>query len=126
MSRRSFLDPNSPTPIFQQIVEEFERQILSGDLGDGDFLPSVRDLAVQHGVNPNTVAKAYQQLQVLGLAVSVRGKGLIAKSLISKAMTERRDQLVDEQIRSLVKTSRSLGVGLDDVIGKVQLAWKKK
>ncbi|MES2964016.1 MAG: GntR family transcriptional regulator, partial [Bdellovibrionota bacterium] len=68
---RSFIDPTSQTPIFQQIVDELEKRILTGELSAGDFLPSVREFAVANSVNPNTIAKAYQQLQSLGLVESV-------------------------------------------------------
>ncbi|MEK7356917.1 MAG: GntR family transcriptional regulator, partial [Bdellovibrionota bacterium] len=64
---RSFIDPTSQTPIFQQIIDELERRIITGVIKTDEFLPSVREFAVSNAVNPNTVAKAYQQLQVLGL-----------------------------------------------------------
>lgn len=115
MTRKLPLDFKSPIPIFQQIVNEFERQILVGELREGDFLPSVREFAINHTINPNTVAKAYQALQVLDLAEAVRGKGLVVKKLREKLATSRRDDIIQEKVRELIKIGESLKLSVGEL-----------
>lgn len=69
------IDPASGTPIYRQLVEQVRQAVASGVLKAGDRLPSVRDLAVELAVNPNTVAKAYQELEREGVIETPRGRG---------------------------------------------------
>ncbi|HWI51729.1 MAG TPA: GntR family transcriptional regulator [Symbiobacteriaceae bacterium] len=69
------LDPSSGTPIYRQLVDQVQQAVASGVLRAGDRLPSVRDLAVELAVNPNTIAKAYQELERAGVIETPRGKG---------------------------------------------------
>lgn len=69
------IDPSSGTPIYRQLVDQVRQAVASGVLRAGDKLPSVRDLAVELAVNPNTVAKAYQELEREGVIETPRGKG---------------------------------------------------
>ena len=69
------IDNMSRIPVYEQIVREAERQILSGEMRPGDAMPSVRGLAEQLGVNPNTIQKAYAELDHRGLTTSVPGRG---------------------------------------------------
>jgi len=66
---------NEEMPIYQQIVEQMKTQIAVGRLKPGDKLPAVRELAVEAGVNPNTMQKALQELEREGLLYSVRTSG---------------------------------------------------
>ncbi|MCG8456655.1 MAG: GntR family transcriptional regulator [Holophagales bacterium] len=70
------LDASLRAPLYQQLVNELSRKIDSGELSDGDRLPSVRDLAVEVRINPNTVARAYQELEKLALVRSQPGRGV--------------------------------------------------
>lgn len=118
--KRSLIDANSDTPIFQQIVEEIERQIITGELKANDFLTSVREFALRIEVNPNTVSKAYQQLQSLGLVEAVRGTGLKVKVPSSKRNTERRDQLMREKLDECIAFAKSLGISKDELIRRIK------
>ena len=64
-----------PRPIYLQIVENFRMQIQKGILEEGEKLPSVRELASQLAINPNTIARAYRELEAGGWIASVAGKG---------------------------------------------------
>jgi GntR family transcriptional regulator len=70
------VQPESPVPIYEQIVAQVIFGIASGDLGVGALIPSVRDLAVRIRVHPNTVAKAYQDLERQGVVATKRGRGM--------------------------------------------------
>ncbi len=69
------IDPAAPEPLFQQLVNAVKHAVATGRLTRGDRLPSVRDLAHDLVVNPNTVARAYQVLDAEGVTVSRRGAG---------------------------------------------------
>jgi GntR family transcriptional regulator len=69
------LEPASPIPMYLQIVEQIRHGIATGSLRAGDELPSVRALALEHLINPNTVARAYLELEHAGLVAKRRGAG---------------------------------------------------
>src|SRR5688572_32468909 len=99
------IDDKNATPIFQQIVRAIECLVVGEALTQGERLPSVRDLAVQCHVNPNTVSKAYQVLQSLGLIESERGIGLRVAQLSEKVLKERRAKLLKKEIDALFATA---------------------
>lgn len=69
------LDYRDARPIYTQIVDGFREQIVSGVLRQGDKMPSVRELASQLTINPNTIQRAYRELEIQGWIASVPGKG---------------------------------------------------
>lgn len=69
------IDNMSRVPVYEQIVEQAERLLLSGQMKPGDAMPSVRGLATELGVNPNTIQKAYTELEHRGMTTSVPGRG---------------------------------------------------
>lgn len=69
------LDYRDARPIYSQITDGFRQQILNGVLQEGDKLPSVRELASQLAINPNTIQRAYRELEAQGWIASVPGKG---------------------------------------------------
>jgi GntR family transcriptional regulator len=71
------IHPSSSTPIFRQIIDQVKRFIASGQLRSGDTLPSVRTVALQHAINPMTVSKAYNMLEIEGALVRMRGVGMV-------------------------------------------------
>lgn len=97
------IDPRSRTPIYEQICESVEKLILSGYFAPDEQLPSVRSLARELAINPNTIAKAYQQLESQGLTYSLPGRGSFIR-LDPKTLRDQRqedcfaafDQALDE------------------------------
>src|SRR6185312_11421593 len=69
--------PGTTEPIYRQIGSQLRRLIASGQLPPGEELPSVRDVAVRHAVNPMTVSRAYCQLEAEGLLTRLRGRGMV-------------------------------------------------
>ena len=69
------LDYRDARPIYSQIIDGFRDQILAGVLSPGDKLPSVRDLAAELAINPNTIQRAYRELEMQGWIATVPGKG---------------------------------------------------
>ena len=87
------LDYRDARPIYIQIVDGFRRQILAGALQAGEKLPSVRELAGELSINPNTIQRAYRQLEALGWIVTVPGKGCFICGLPEYAMEEQKELL---------------------------------
>ena len=110
-------------PIYLQIILWLKRGIASGQIKDGDEVPSRRMLSARLGVNPNTVQKAYRLLEEEGLLVSQSG----AKSLM--ALTEEkcatvRDSLLRSDVRGMVSGLKRLGLSRQEVLELVELYWE--
>ena len=75
-----FIDESDPRPIYRQVADEIRRLIAGGELEEGEALPSVRQVAVDLGVNLNTIAGAYRELQAEGLVTIRHGSGAVVAS----------------------------------------------
>ena len=95
-------------PIYLQIKEELQKLIVSGAIQEGERLPSVRTMATQLAINPNTIQRAYNELESDGFIFSVPGKGSFAAGK-SEEHAGRRSALV-EQMREMLRELRYLGV----------------
>ena len=109
-------------PIYQQIVERMELLIARGELSPGSRIPAVRDLALEAGVNPNTMQRALQELERSGLVRSERTTGRFVTE-DTKALQELRMRLSDTLIREMFAGLTSLGLSPDEIVHAVQL-WK--
>ena len=117
------LDLQSRTPIYQQLKEKVLRLIMAGAIGPGDPLPSVRVMARELGINPNTVAKAYQDLEKSGLIYSVAGKGsfISGEETLDRQMTAS----VLDRFREAVREARSAGVDRQTALVLVEEVYKE-
>ncbi len=115
------LNPNSGIPIYRQLVEQVRRMIAGGQLQAGDELPSVRELAVEHAVNPMTISKAYSLLEVEGLLIRQRGKPMqIALQKKSQLTEQARLQHLQPQLEQLVMAARQLEISDAQLISSLQ------
>jgi GntR family transcriptional regulator len=121
------LNPQSGTPIYRQLAEQVRRMVASGQLAAGAELPSVRELALQHAVNPMTISKAYSLLEVEGVLERQRGKPMTvaAQSHTQSPRTHRLEQLEDE-LDQLVLAARQLEVTQEDLIKALRKKWNEK
>ena len=110
---RLYLSPSSGTPIYVQIVEQVKHIIASGRLGAGDELPTVRALAQQLVVNPNTVLRAYQELEHLGLVVRRQGSGTYVSGEGSPLADAARRKLMTEKVDALLFDARHMNFSHD-------------
>ena len=112
------LDYLDGRPIYIQIVDDLRQQIALGVLPPGEKLPSVRDLAAQLSINPNTIQRAYRQLEMEGWICTVAGKGCFACEKPSQAREEE-DQLMEQftqtarQLLALGHTRQELAARLE-------------
>ncbi|MDO3383811.1 GntR family transcriptional regulator [Gilvimarinus algae] len=105
------LNPGSGIPIYRQLVEQIRRLVAGGQLQPGDCLPSVRELASTHAVNPMTISKAYNQLEAEGILVRRRGRPMEVAARPTQADTP--GQLLEPQLDELIQAARQLGVEVD-------------
>jgi DNA-binding transcriptional regulator YhcF (GntR family) len=104
------LDPRAPEPPSDQIAEQLRLQVAAGHLPAGAPLPSVRQLARDLGVAPNTIVRAYNELERQGWVVASARRGVaVAEVPVAARRAERRRE-IEEAVSSLVVTARRLGV----------------
>lgn len=101
-------------PIYEQIRDGLRKLIVTGALGEGDKLPSVRALATQLAINPNTIQRAYTELEAEGYIYSVPGKGSFAAGEQSRDPARRRELM--EKVRGLLNELRYLGVTREELL----------
>ena len=98
------IDNRDPRPLYEQVVDGFRKLIVAGALGPDDKLPSVRSLATQLAINPNTIQRAYRELEAQGYVYSAAGKGSFVADTQRTAelhvseLLSRFDQVVDELV----------------------------
>jgi GntR family transcriptional regulator len=109
------IDPKSPEPVFEQIVFRTKDAIAQGRLRAGDRLPSVRELARELSINPNTVARAYEALEADGVIVRRQGSGCFVSDGGSTLSTLERQRRLDELVQRLVTEAFHLGYSARDI-----------
>ena len=113
------IDIHSSVAVYTQIENHIQFAIASGKLKAGDQLPSVRELSERLGVNPNTVAKAYRDLEVMGLLYTRRGMGVfVNKGVETKCREECRKRIVG-RLHEVVAESKAAGMTKKDVVDVV-------
>ncbi len=125
------IDPKSGTPIFKQVIEQVKRAIATGMLLPDEQLPTVRELAEEHSLNPNTIAKAYQNLELLGVVYTRPGPrgGTFVAGEAAAGVREEELQRYQEEIRRLVRYGHSLGLDRGELDRRFQQAlghWYKE
>ncbi|HEY2346530.1 MAG TPA: GntR family transcriptional regulator [Xanthomonadaceae bacterium] len=103
------IQPTSPTPIYRQIADQVRRLVAGGQLVAGDAMPSVRDMAAAHAINPMTVSKSYSLLESEGVLQRLRGVGMaIAVQARRARPLNERLALVEPALDALARQSREL------------------
>jgi GntR family transcriptional regulator len=120
------LNPQSGIPIYRQVTDQVRRLVASGALKPGDALPSVRDLAREHAVNPMTISKAYSLLEAEGLLEHNRGKPMTvsARARRSPAPAGRLQQ-IDAQVAQLALAARQLQLTKKQVADLLDHHWER-
>ncbi len=113
------LDPSSPVPLYQQIVDGVRRLVARGALRPGDRVPPVRDLALQLRINRNTAARAVQELESLGLVRTRVGQGTFIADGVAEAAARSRESLLDDAIDGLLAEAAQLGVPPEELPERV-------
>jgi GntR family transcriptional regulator len=110
------LDATSGVPFYRQIIDRVRAAVATGELSSGDRLPTVRQLAVDLSINPNTVSRAYTELELTGLVETQMGSGTFVGSRpIAPDDVERR-RLLDRMCQEFLSRASAHGFTLDDVL----------
>lgn len=107
---------SQPKGIYQQIAEQMQDRILQGEWLEGERIPSIRELAVEIGVNPNTVTKTYQSLTDLGVIETQRGRGyFVADGARRRILDALREEFVREDLPQVFRRMQLLDFSIDEL-----------
>jgi GntR family transcriptional regulator len=110
------ISPGDGVPIYLQIVNQVRYLVSSGRLKTGDELPAIRALAEELVINPNTVARAYRELEVAGIVEKRRTAGTFVSDAGSRLARRERLKIIVQRVDALVAEARQMGVSRDELI----------
>jgi GntR family transcriptional regulator len=118
------IDFSNELAIYDQIIRQVKFAVAGGVLKAGEMVPSVRDLARELTLNPNTVARAYRQLQADGVLIPVRGTGLaVAEGIVESCRKERRE-LIRSRVQQVLGEAKQSGLAAEEIFALVRAEWK--
>ena len=117
---------SSDDPIYEQIRRQIKAQIISGELAEGDSLPSIRRLAQELQISVITTKRAYDELEREGLLDTVGGKGTFVAAQRPEFLREKRMKGVEEQLAAAVREARLMGLGIDDLREMLRLLYEEE
>ena len=112
------IDYKDTRPIYEQIVERFKTLILKEIMKPDEQMPSVRNLAMELSINPNTIQKAYAELERQGFIYTVKGRGSFVSG--DSGLVEKRKNEYMEQILALVKEALEIGMSKAELIREIE------
>ena len=120
------LNPHSGIPIYRQLSEQIRRMVASGQLAPGSALPSIRDLAVKHAINPMTVSKVYALLESEGVLERHRGKPMtVARRKRVTTSPRKRVEQLEPLLEQLIVAAAQLDLGVAEVTDALHEQWEK-
>jgi len=115
-SLKFILDPTGGVPYYRQIIMQIEMAIADGRLRTGTQLPTVRALAVELQINPNTVARGYNELEIRGIVNTQQGTGTFISEKKIELTENEREEILAGLVRSFLATVSSYGFSVDEVV----------
>lgn len=116
---------SSPDPIYEQISKQVKAQIISGDLNEGEALPSIRKLAKELQISVITTKRAYEILEKEGFIDTVSGKGCFVAMQNKELLREKKMKLVEEKLTEAVDEARMLGINYEELSEMLSLLYKE-
>ncbi len=120
MRFRFQLDLHSGVPVYRQVIDQVRGGIASGSLNAGDQLPTVRQLAVDLEINPNTVVRAYRELELGGLLETHQGTGTFISAQKMKRRDAQRERQLAQIVSDCVSRAGAAGFTLDELIEELR------
>jgi len=117
---------SSPDPIYEQVARQVRAQIIGGDLGEGDSLPSIRRLAHDLQISVITTKRAYEELEKEGFIDTVEGKGSFVAMQNKEFLREKKMKLVEEKLSEAVDEARLLGIPAAELQDMLTVLFKEK
>lgn len=106
---------SSKEPIYEQITAQIKKQILTGDLQEGQALPSMRQLAKDLQISVITTKRAYEELEKNGFIYSIVGKGSFVSEQNTEMIKERKIKVIEEKLLEAIENSKDMGIGLAEL-----------
>jgi GntR family transcriptional regulator len=106
---------SSPDSIYEQINKQIKAQIISGDLNEGDALPSIRKLAKELQISVITTKRAYEELEKEGFVDTVGGKGCFVAMQNKELLKEKKMKTIEEKMGDTVKDAKKLGIHIKEL-----------
>jgi GntR family transcriptional regulator len=119
------VDPANGLAIYEQVVRQVKYAVASGVLRPGELVPSVRELARELAVNPNTVARAYRELQSDGVLETVRGTGLAVSAAAVKRCRADRTRLIGERLKQVLVEAQQSRIDARELKGLLADQWAR-
>jgi GntR family transcriptional regulator len=116
---------SSPDPIYEQITKQVKAQIISGDLAEGQTLPSIRRLAHDLQISVITTKRAYDELEKEGFINTVGGKGTFVAVQNPELLREKKMKIVEDKLAQAVDEAKLMGIGEDQIIHMLQLLFQE-
>ena len=110
------LDQTSGVPYYRQIIKQVEMAIADGRVRAGSKLPTVRSLAVNLEINPNTVARAYSEMEIRGIVNTQQGTGTFISDKKIDLTEEERSDILSSLVRSFIANASSYGFVIDEIV----------
>lgn len=117
---RFSLDAASGVPFYRQVIQQIEHAILARKLQPGDRLPTIRSLAIDLKINPNTIAKAYGELEIRGIVVTQVGSGTYVSDKRPPEEDAERARQIAERVARFVRDLEALGVRQEEMVRLVR------
>ena len=119
------IDPSNGVAIYDQVVRQMKFAVADGVIREGELAPSVRELARQLAINPNTVSRAYNQLQSDGVLETIRGTGLAVKKRAPAKCQKEREHLIARRLDSVLSEACHSGLSVDAIRSLVEQSLQK-
>lgn len=120
------VDAGSGVPLYLQIMQQVQQAVDSGYLGSGEQLPSVRELAVELTISPNTAARAYRELETEGLIVTRQGRGTFISSRAGGISRRKRRAALRSEMKALVVRAHLLDVTLEELAELLEACYREE
>lgn len=117
---------SSPDPIYEQVTKQIKAQIISGDLEEGEALPSIRKLAKDLLISVITTKRAYEELEKEGFIDTVGGKGTFVAMQNKELLNEKKMQTVEEKLSFAVSEAKKLGIKLNDLKSMLSILYNEE
>lgn len=118
------VNPRSKQPLYEQLVEQLRKQLMLGVLESGAAMPSVRQLATELGINPNTIQKAYRRMEEEGMIISVPGRGSFVSDDLAEILQKQRAEQKNAA-RQMLLSCRDMGVTQNELIQIIEEIYKE-
>lgn len=117
---------SSEKPLYEQIIEQIKNLIMTGDLKEGDALPSMRLLAKDLRISVITTKRAYEELEREGFIVTVTGKGSFVAGANQELIREQHYRNMEEYLQKAVETAKISGIALEELLEILTLLYKEE